>query len=112
MIDSLAQDMLKIPYAVFLLVRDLKTCTIVGGPVKGSKCVFPFIFGGVTYKSCIEWTFGGQPEGTLWCSTKVDESGVHVSGGGNYGFCGEDCPRDLTTNRHDMSPPVVSMFKI
>ena len=67
-----------------------RTCTTVGGPAKGSPCVFPFTFNWVTWTSCIDGT-GGQPDGTLWCSTKVDESGVHVSGGGHYGFCGVDC---------------------
>merc|ERR1711915_967363 len=47
--------------------------------------------------SCTAWIYGGQPEGTTWCSTKVDETGNHVNNEGNYGFCGEGCtaPRDV-----------------
>ena len=26
-----------------------------------------------------------------WCSTKVDGSGFHESGGGNWGYCRPDC---------------------
>ena len=41
-----------------------------GGPAEGSPCVFPFNFGGETYEECIEWTYGGEYAGTMWCSTK------------------------------------------
>jgi len=70
----------------------------VGGPAQGSPCVFPFTFADTTYTSCTAWIYGGQPEGTTWCSTKVDASGNHVNNEGNYGFCGEDCniPRDVS----------------
>ena len=27
----------------------------------------------------------------MWCSTKVDDSGFHKSGGGNWGYCRNDC---------------------
>ena len=27
-----------------------------------------------------------------WCSTEVDENGVHVEEQGNWGDCGPDCP--------------------
>jgi len=66
-------------------------CTTVSGPAQGSPCVFPFTFAGVTHQSCADWIYGGQPEGSTWCSTKVDANGEHVNGEGNYGFCGADC---------------------
>jgi len=73
------------------------SCTTIGGPALGAQCVFPFTFAGTTYTSCAAWIYGGQPEGTTWCSTKVDETGNHVNNEGNYGFCGEGCtaPRDV-----------------
>ena len=27
-----------------------------------------------------------------WCSTEVDDDGVHVSGQGKWGICGPGCP--------------------
>merc|ERR550525_911050 len=62
-------------------------CTTTGGPASGQDCVFPFTYNGVTHNSCADWVYGGQASGTTWCSTKVDTSGVHVNGEGNYGFC-------------------------
>ena len=44
--------------------------------------------------SCTEWIYGGENQGSKWCSTKVDAEGVHVNGEGNYGFCGADCNID------------------
>ena len=29
-----------------------------------------------------------------WCSTKVDDNGVHISGQGKWGYCGQECPCD------------------
>ena len=29
-----------------------------------------------------------------WCSTKVDENGVHKGGQGLWGYCGAGCPRE------------------
>merc|ERR1719392_448330 len=74
------------------------SCLTVGGPAQGSPCVFPFTFADTTYTSCTAWIYGGQPDGTTWCSTKVDASGNHVNNEGNYGFCGQDCniPRDVS----------------
>ena len=64
-------------------------CVTTGGPSAGQPCVFPFIFAGVSHDVCDDWTWGGQPPGTTWCSTKVDANGVHVTG--NYGFCPSTC---------------------
>merc|ERR1719336_302602 len=73
------------------------TCTTVSGPAAGSDCVFPFTFSGTTYVSCAEWIYGGENQGSKWCSTKVDSQGVHVNGEGNYGFCGADCNIDTVS---------------
>ena len=36
-----------------------------------------------------------DPEGKLWCSTKVDEFGSHVKSGGFWGRCNEDCIKNV-----------------
>merc|ERR1719295_901646 len=76
------------------------TCSAVSGPAAGSACVFPFTYGGVTHQSCAEWVYGGEHQGKYWCSTKVDPTGIHVNGEGNYGFCSSECsgaPREFET---------------
>merc|ERR1711971_1177742 len=73
------------------------TCTTVSGPSTGAACAFPFTFSGTTYFSCTEWIYGGENQGSKWCSTKVDAEGVHVNGEGNYGFCGSDCNIDTVS---------------
>jgi len=35
--------------------------------------------------------YGGEHQGKFWCSTKVDSTGTHVNGEGNYGFCSSTC---------------------
>merc|ERR1712193_282187 len=67
------------------------TCTVSSGPAAGQSCVFPFTYGGTTFSGCAEWVYGGEHQGKLWCSTKVDSTGTHVNGEGNYGFCSTDC---------------------
>ena len=49
------------------------SCRTVGGPSPGKSCQFPFTFAGVTRSSCIS---DQDPDGKLWCSTKVCHS-VH-----------------------------------
>ena len=49
----------------------------------------------VTYETCTDIP---DPDGRFWCSTKVDENGVHQSG--NWGHCDQgdaqgDCPLPL-----------------
>merc|ERR1711910_162687 len=76
------------------------TFSAVSGPAAGSACVFPFTYGGVTHQSCAEWVYGGEHQGKYWCSTKVDPTGTHVNGEGNYGFCSSECsgaPREFET---------------
>jgi len=66
------------------------SCTTVGGPSRGKACQFPFIFGGVARSGCIS---DSDPEGRLWCSTRVDADGVHVGEGGHWAHCSPSCPR-------------------
>merc|ERR1711936_377800 len=61
------------------------------GPAAGQSCIFPFTYGGTTFSGCAEWVYGGENQGKLWCSTKVDSTGTHVNGEGNYGFCSATC---------------------
>merc|ERR1712007_86777 len=67
------------------------TCSVSSGPAAGQSCVFPFTYGGTTFSGCAEWVYGGEHQGKLWCSTKVDSTGTHVNGEGNYGFCSSTC---------------------
>ena len=52
------------------------------------NCVFPFTFAGRVHTTCTTIDGDAQP----WCSTNVDSSGVHVSGGGHWEYCSSDCP--------------------
>jgi len=67
-------------------------CETVAGPARGEQCQFPFIFRGETRSGCITES---DPDGRLWCSTKVDSQGRHVVGGDHWAHCSESCPRDL-----------------
>ena len=48
-------------------------------------CHFPLLVD-KTFDAC---TNDSDPDGRLWCSTKVDRSGKHING--NWGYCSEDC---------------------
>ena len=66
-------------------------CLTESGPSKGIPCVLPFSFQvtkvplfpttwmwskkfkGRSHTTCAPWTFGGEHEGKLWCSTKWDD---------------------------------------
>ena len=64
-------------------------CKTVGGPKPYVPCIFPFKYEGVTYTSC---PVDLEDPSKRWCSTKVDGYGNHVTGAGEYGYCGPDCP--------------------
>ena len=51
-------------------------------------CVFPFKYLGQTLSQC---TTLRDPDKIPWCSTKVDANGNHVTSGGFWGHCGQDC---------------------
>jgi len=64
--------------------EDDKRCTTEDGRI----CQFPFIYEGKKYNRC---TTDNDPDGKLWCSTKVDSSGNHVQNAGQWGYCGNTC---------------------
>ena len=61
-------------------------CKTVGGDDVNKTCIFPFKVDGVEYATCFE----------NWCSTFVDELGVHTRGIGKWGDCGPNCPMPRT----------------
>ena len=64
-------------------------CFVIETKGKDFKpCIFPFKYGGATYKTC---TNVKDPDEKPWCSTKVDADGKHVHPGGYWGHCGQDC---------------------
>ena len=54
----------------------------------GKACQFPFKFRNKVFASC---TTDFDPDNRPWCSTKIDNSGVHVSGEGEFGYCPDSC---------------------
>ena len=80
----------------FITDKGILNCSTINGTNPDALCIFPFKHNGVTYRQC---TIDGNAEGdiTPWCSTLVDESGVHVGEAGNRGICGPDCRVDLTS---------------
>ena len=58
-----------------------------GSFVKNAPCKFPFTLDDQTFDTC---TRERDPEGKLWCSTRVDRFGRHVLG--NWGHCSDGCP--------------------
>ena len=66
-------------------------CLTTSGPSSGMKCIFPFKFRGETYNAC-KSDISPAPNGDPWCSTKVDNDGVHIGGQGNWGVCSQACP--------------------
>ena len=78
-------------------------CQTVSGPApKNTPCMFPFIYGGVTYFGC-----AGDPaedkKSERWCSTKVDKAGKHMEGTNHYGFCPTTCPSHYHIQIPDVS---------
>ena len=55
------------------------TCSTVSGPAAGSQCVFPFTLGEQTFTECAEWTYSGENQGKLWCSTKQEEIRIVIN---------------------------------
>ena len=55
----------------------------------GKECIFPFQFNGNIHNEC---TWDQAAPGNPWCSTKVDENGVHIENIDEWGICGEGCP--------------------
>ena len=68
--------------------KDCLTIDTGNGGNVGAECIFPFVFRGVVYKKC---TRVGDANNKLWCSTKVDDKGVHVNDEGYFGHCNPKC---------------------
>ena len=62
-------------------------CVTKSGPSTGVPCVFPYIFEGITCPGPYCCNPSNAPLGA-WCSTKVDDSGNHITG--NYEYCNEE----------------------
>ena len=73
-------------YLISEFILGDSNCATNGGPSSNVSCIFPFKFNGVTYNECALDSDG------YWCSTKVDSSGVHIGGQGNWGICSQGCP--------------------
>ena len=67
--------------------KDSDNCMTIDGPSNGTACVFPFTAWGKTYEACTTDT-----DVRPWCSTKVDDNGVHMLD--VWGYCGPACPCD------------------
>jgi len=62
-----------------------QSCRTIDGPGKGKPCMFPFIYLGNVFKTCI------KAKNTVYgCSTMNDENGKHVVG--SWAACSLGCP--------------------
>ena len=64
------------------IVVTAKKCTTSSG----SKCIFPFKYGGRTHHRCTTVDLG-----TFWCPTRVDSFGYVKE----TGSCGEECVQGI-----------------
>ena len=78
-----------ISHAFILSYRLVEQCETIGGASPNVDCVFPFIFDNKVHYSCI---YDSSTDGHPWCSTKVDENGLHISQEGHWGHCSNSCP--------------------
>ncbi len=70
-----------ITLSIFFTAELTNACTVIEASSQERKpCQFPFTIAGRTFKKC---TREFDPDGKLWCSTKV-VNGDHVSGGEQY----------------------------
>ena len=74
-------------------------CKTTGGPIgSGIQCQLPFIFQNITYYGCpVDLVYDSK----TWCSTKIDDKGVHVSGQNAYGYCSSTCPKHVENQAID-----------
>jgi len=68
------------------------TCRTISGAAPDKPCIFPFIHKGVTHYDCQWYEYQENFDGEHWCSTKVNETGHHISGNLYWGVCGKKCP--------------------
>ena len=61
------------------------------GNTRPKPCQFPFkLTNGNVHDSC---TTDQDPDGKLWCSTKVDSKGELIKG--HWGYCEDNCQTDI-----------------
>ena len=71
----------------------ISACVTTSGPSSGKSCVFPFTYNGKSCPGPKCCNFDDNTKGG-WCSTKVGDDGVYISG--NYGYCaGTTCERGM-----------------
>ena len=74
-----------------VLYAEAIDCGTTSGPEANKPCIFPFTSHGITYNACT--TDQIEPgDDTAWCSTMVDNMGLHVTG--KWGNCEAKCPKD------------------
>ena len=54
------------------------------------ECVFPFTLNNFTFNGCPALPTN-ETNTKRWCSTKVDDTGNHITGGDNWGYCTVGC---------------------
>ena len=73
---------------------------------RGQQCIFPFMvyveeekqyrtFDRCTTDLCDSDLYDCSKS---WCSTQVDENGIHAEGKGNWGYCSGECLPKTTSN--------------
>ena len=82
---------MKLVVFLLLLLLDSTRCQSCQTEAK-VPCVFPFRHKARTHVGC---TTEHAVDGLAWCSTKVDSTGLHVTGEEAWGACDPSCPRDL-----------------
>lgn len=73
-------------------------CLTESGKIIGKKCIFPFKFNEKIFFGC---TKEYDPDGRLWCSTKVELNNEHIAG--NWGYCNNKCPNDAIPTKSPTS---------
>jgi len=81
-----------------------KPCFVIENKSNETKrCIFPFAL-----KSDPKFTYNGctskyMKNGRFWCSTKIDENGIHERG--HWGYCNSNCsiPDEKTQIAHDIN---------
>ena len=66
----------------------------VSGPDTGSPCMFPFIWEGVTYTSCV--ASDDENSTSTWCDTRVDATSAS-----GWGWCNDDCRHAYNRPKHE-----------